>query len=116
MYNFEKLKAWQQAMELVDITYKATKKIPASEKFALIDQIKRSATSVALNIAEGTGARSNREFSNFCRISLRSLYETITALKIAERVYKIDVTVETKKCDEVSKILHGLLKYLDHKN
>jgi len=116
MYNFEKLQVWQKSMELVEVIYRLTEKIPATEKFALIDQIKRAVTSIVLNLAEGSGARSKKEFSRFCRISLKSLYETITALKVAEKIYKIDISLELEKCDEVSKLLHGLLNYLESKN
>jgi four helix bundle protein len=116
MYNFEKLEAWRRALELVEVIYKLTKQFPASEKFALSDQLKRAVTSIALNIAEGNGARNKREFAAFCRIALKSLYETIAGLKIAERLYHIDVTDGLTKCDKVSKLLHGLIKYLETKN
>ena len=116
MYNFEKLQVWQEAMDLVEIIYQLTNKLPSREKFSLIDQIRRSSASVALNIAEGSGDKTKKDFINFCRNALKSLYETITAPKIIERIYKTGVIKELNKCDQVSKILHGLIKYLDHGN
>jgi len=116
MYNFEKLQVWQKSMKLVEIIYQLTSKISEQEKFALTDQIKRSSTSIVLNIAEGTGAKSKKEFTFFCRHALKSLYETVAALKIIKQIYKINPNKELEKCDEVSKLLHGLIKYLDSKN
>lgn len=73
MYNFEKLQAWQHSLQLVDVVYQLTTKLPATEKFALVDQLKRAVTSVALNIAEGSGAGGTKEFAAFCRNALKSL-------------------------------------------
>ncbi len=54
-YRFERLRVYQNAMVLVELIYKVTKQLPMDEKFALSDQLKRSSTSIVLNIAEGTG-------------------------------------------------------------
>ena len=57
MYNFEKLKVWQESMRLAEMIYVLSKKLPSDEKFALIDQLKRATTSISLNIAEGSGGK-----------------------------------------------------------
>ena len=62
--------------------YALTKLLPTEERFALIDQLKRAVTSIVLNIAEGTGGLGDKEFINFLRIALKSLYETIAGLKL----------------------------------
>ncbi len=112
MYRFEKLRVYHSAMELVEEIYKFIKKLPSDEKFALVDQIKRSCTSIVLNIAEGTGGLGDVEFKNFLRHALKSLYETVAALKIAERLYKIDPTTALAKCDIVGKELNALINSL----
>jgi four helix bundle protein len=68
-------------MELVDRVYDIAKKYPDEEKFGLAQQLKKSVTSIPLNIAEGS-IRGKKEFSQFIRISLGSLVETVTNLKI----------------------------------
>jgi four helix bundle protein len=83
MYQFEKLEIWQKSVDLIKITYKITDKFPTQEKFSLSSQIQRAIVSVALNIAEGKGGQSDKEFSKFLYFSLRSLHETVAALKIA---------------------------------
>ena len=56
MYRFEKLRVYQHSMEFVSSIYKHTELLPNDEKFGLVSQIRRSATSIVLNIAEGSGA------------------------------------------------------------
>jgi four helix bundle protein len=48
MYNFEKLKVWQEAVELSKTLYNLARKFPKEEKFVLIDQLKRAVTSIPL--------------------------------------------------------------------
>ena len=114
MYRFEKLRVYHNALDLVVGIYRITKLLPAEEKFALINQLKRSVTSVVLNIAEGTGALGDIEFKNFLRHALKSLYETVAGLKIAERLFKIDIKIALGKCEIVGKELNALIKSLSN--
>jgi len=116
MYNFENLKAWQEAMKLSEEMYELSKKFSKEEKFSLTDQLKRATTSIPLNIAEGSGSKSRKVFSAHLEIAIKSLYELITILKLAEKLFKIDCINECKQCDLVSKILHGLLKNIKSNN
>lgn len=99
-------------MELVEEVYKLIRKLPADEKFALVDQIKRSCTSIVLNIAEGSGGLGDIEFKNFLRHARKSLYETVAAIKIAEKLYGVDPTKVLAKCDIVGKELNALINSL----
>lgn len=112
MYRFEKLRVFHSAMALVEEIYRLTKFLPKEEKFALIDQLKRSSTSVVLNIAEGTGSLGDTEFKNFLRHSLKSLYETVAGLKIAENLFKLDIATALKRCETVGRELNALIKSL----
>ncbi len=112
MYRFEKLRVYHNALELVAEIYQLTELLPTEEKFALIDQLKRSVTSIVLNIAEGTGALGDIEFKNFLRHALKSLYETVAGLKIAERLFKVDINIPLQKCETVGRELNGLIKSL----
>lgn len=86
MYKFEKYRVYNSAMQLVKAVYEIIKLLPDNEKFGLIDQLRRSSISVVLNIAEGTGGLGDKEFKSFLRISLKSLYETVAGLKIAQEI------------------------------
>ncbi len=86
MHKFRKLKIWDKAMDFVTRVYDVTADYPKNELYGLVDQVRRAAVSVALNIAEGTGAGGDKEFSRFLQFSLRSIYEVITGLEIGIRL------------------------------
>jgi four helix bundle protein len=55
IFEFEKLRIYQKAMDFIDKVYEVTRKFPAEEKFGLVDQFRRAFVSIALNTAEGSG-------------------------------------------------------------
>jgi four helix bundle protein len=62
MTRYEDLKVYQRAMDFSVEIYRFSKSLPRDEKFGLIDQIKRSATYIPLNIAEGSSSSSSKVF------------------------------------------------------
>jgi len=82
-YGFEKLEVYQLSEDLVVKVYALTKKFPKEELFGLTSQLRRATISVALNIAEGSVERSNKEFIRFINTSIGSLVETKSGLRIA---------------------------------
>lgn len=111
-YRFEKLRVYHNAMNLVMEIYRLVKLLPNDEKFVMIDQLKRACISVVLNIAEGTGSLGDKEFKSFLRIALKSLYETVAGLKIAEKLYNVDIKIALEKCNIVGKELNALIRSL----
>ena len=75
-YEFQRLEIYQLALDYVDLTYSLAARLPKNEDFNLKSQILRAATSVALNIAEGSTSQSDAEQSRFLGMALRSLIET----------------------------------------
>lgn len=65
MFKFESLRVYQLALDYVDLVYDVAEKLPRSEQYNLCDQIKRAATSIALNIAEGSTGQSDPEQARF---------------------------------------------------
>ena len=87
-YKFEKLEVWKLSVELLDLVYEIEKSLPKTEQFNLSSQFKRSATSISLNIAEGSTTASNAEFKRYLTISLHSYIETYACyLLILRRKY-----------------------------
>ena len=78
-----KLDIYESSRLLVVECYKVTKTFPAEEKFTLVQQIRRAAVSVLLNIAEGCSRKSMIERNRFFIISRGSLIEVDTALDLA---------------------------------
>jgi four helix bundle protein len=112
MYNFEKLRVWQESVILVEVVYEQIKQLPKDERYALTDQLRRSVTSVSLNIAEGSGSDSKKSFVLSLNIALKSLYETVSILKIAEKLFNNNFDKSLHQCDLVGKLLHGLIRSL----
>jgi four helix bundle protein len=84
-YKFQQLEIYKIALEYVDLIYVLAGKLPKSEDFNLRSQITRAATSIALNIAEGSTSQSDAEQSRFLGMALRSLIETVACQDIIER-------------------------------
>ncbi|MDD5147692.1 MAG: four helix bundle protein [Candidatus Daviesbacteria bacterium] len=82
-FRFENLQVWQDARNFVNHIYSITKRFPTDERFGLIDQLRRAAVSIALNIAEGSDRKSDIEFRRYLRMSITSTEEVVTALFIA---------------------------------
>jgi four helix bundle protein len=82
--SYRELIVWQEATAMVTEIYGATQGFPREEMFGLTSQLRRSAVSVASNIAEGQGRLSRGEFRQFLRQARGSLIEMETQLVIAE--------------------------------
>lgn len=112
MYRFEKLRVYQDAINLVEKVYKIIALLPRSERFGLSDQLRRASTSIVLNIAEGTGALGDKEFKSYLRNALKSLYETVAGLRLANRLFGVSIESLLDKCELVGKELNALIKSL----
>lgn len=75
MQDFRKLAAWQLAHKLTLATYKVTKDFPERELYGLTSQVRRSAVSIAANIAEGCCRSGDAEFARFLHVALGSASE-----------------------------------------
>jgi four helix bundle protein len=84
-YKFERLEVWQLSLTYIDICYDLTNRLPKREEFNLQSQFIRAATSIALNIAEGSTSQSNAEQARFLSLALRSLVETVACRRLSER-------------------------------
>jgi four helix bundle protein len=84
-FKFEKLRVWNLALELSADISKMAESFPTNEKYVLVPQIRRAADLVALNIAEGSTGQSNKEFSRFLGIALRSAIEVVSCLHIGRK-------------------------------
>jgi four helix bundle protein len=81
-FNFEKLRVYQDTLAFSKEIHRLTKEFPRDELFALTSQIRRAASSIPLNIAEGSSL-TKTEFRNFLRRARGSVYECVTILSLA---------------------------------
>ena len=84
-FRFEQLEIWREAGKYAEKIYNITKKFPREELFGLTNQLKRSASSISANIAEGSGSGSKKDFSNYLNIANKSIYETVSHLYLAQK-------------------------------
>lgn len=95
--------------------YEITKTFPPEEKFGLISQIRRASVSIASNIAEGAGRKSEREFLQFLSHSQGSASEVDTQLLIAFRLRFLnenDYQSLEKSLDDIGRMITGLSNHL----
>lgn len=115
----KKLVAWKEAMELVKLIYIFSSELPSDEKFNITSQLKRASVSVPLNIAEGAGRNSDKEFRHFLHIARGSLSEVNTVLDLCvllgfctnERIGPLNE--QEQKC---AALINGLIKSIDKKH
>ena len=84
-YKFQQLHVYQLALDYVDAVYAIGPQLPESERFNLRSQLERAATSIVLNIAEGSTSQSDAEQHRFLGLALRSYIETVACLDLIER-------------------------------
>ena len=93
MGDFSGLVVWKLSTEYVLAIYRATEGFPARERFGLAAHLRKTAVSVASNIAEGSSKNGgNKDFANFVRIALGSLGEARTQTYLAAKLGYIDRT------------------------
>ncbi|MCC5934892.1 MAG: four helix bundle protein [Balneolales bacterium] len=113
--SYQELTVWQKSIDLTLKIYRHTSGFPTEEKFGITSQIRRAATSIPANIAEGQARRTTGEFLQSLGIARGSLAETETYLIISQKLGLISETVcepLLNDCTEISKMLNGLMKAL----
>ena len=114
-FSFEDLEVWQKAVEFAKRVIDLIERVETEQgrkHYRLIEQLEACSTSIALNIAEGKGRYSKKEFIQFLYIARGSLYETVTLLTIFYRNKWIsDIQLNEMKCfgDEIGKMISSLI-------
>ncbi len=105
-------------MDLTEACYRQSKTFPREEVYGLTSQIRRSAVSIAANIAEGYGRDQTGQFIQFLRIAQGSVKELETHLMIVQRIEMASVqSLEPlfAQCERVGKMLRNLIRALETK-
>ncbi|WP_298764390.1 four helix bundle protein [uncultured Polaribacter sp.] len=109
----KKLDVWIKSMDLVEEIYIFTKKLPDSERFGLISQMRRAVVSIPSNIAEGAARKGDKEFIQFIHIALGSLAELETQYLIIVRLNYADKNIDLENLlTTTKKLLLGFRNYL----
>lgn len=117
--SYRDLRVWQEGMGLAEACYRVTAKFPRDEVYGLTSQIRRAATSIPANIAEGYGRDGSAEYVRFLRIAQGSLKELEPHLLLAQR---LDLcTTEAVEpllgqSDQLGRMLRSLYRSLQQKS
>lgn len=119
-FGYEQLEVWQRSVAFAVNVIDTVEKISTDRKhYRLIEQIEASSSSVAMNIAEGKGRHSKKEFIQFLYISRGSLYETMTLLEILSRkgwIKDNDKKSLEQEALEIAAMLKGLINAIGKKS
>ncbi|MCX5868146.1 MAG: four helix bundle protein [Proteobacteria bacterium] len=115
-FGFEDLEVWKKSIDFANQVISVIEDVKSPRKhYRLLEQLESSSTSIPMNIAEGKGRFSKKEFIQFLYISRGSLYETMTLLIIFRMRNWISMetfsTLEAQ-AKEIVNMLMGLVKYL----
>jgi four helix bundle protein len=114
IFSFEKLEVWQNSRMFILDIYKLTSKFPSNEIFGITSQIKRSSSSIATNIAEGTSRNTNKNKAHFLTISYSSAMETLNHLIISKDLKYLSENEYIESREKIEKIcnqINSLKKY-----
>ena len=115
MHKYKELHIWQRSLKFVKPVYEIAAQFPTEERFGLIQQLKRAVASITLNIAEGAGRKTKKDFSRFLDISIGSIYEVESCIYIAlELQYIVQSQADTifRESEEILKMIVSLQKKL----
>ena len=118
MGDFHKLSVWQKSHELTLRIYAVSRSFPRSEQFSLTSQLRRAASSIPANIAEGCGRDTDPELARFCGIALGSASELEYHLLLSRDLEYLDSGQHlelAKEIDEVKRMLASLIQRLRHR-
>jgi four helix bundle protein len=108
MRDFRQLKVWEQSHKLTLRIYEVTKIFPREELFSLTNQIRRAASSIPANIAEGCGRGSNKVYAYFLQIAVGSAYELDYHILLACDLKYLDSESYKELDDEIQSLKRQL--------
>jgi four helix bundle protein len=116
MQDYHQLDIWQRGMDFAVQIYKFSADLPEGERFNLTSQMRRAATSVPLNIAEGAACSTNAEFARFLGYAYRSLKEIVTCLELCDRLYQampgVPATILVEEGERIARMTRSLMQRL----
>ncbi|TYZ08034.1 four helix bundle protein [Hymenobacter lutimineralis] len=111
MFDFRKLRIWQEGQELTLAIYRITRHFPKEELFGLTSQMRRAAASIPHNIAEGCGRQSAPDLLRFLTIAMGSASELASQLLLAQGLEYLPTETAEQLLSDVEKLRRMLTAY-----
>jgi four helix bundle protein len=112
MRDFRDLKVWEKAYALTLATYRATKEFPREERFGLTSQVRRAASSIVANIAEGCGRDGEAELARFCQIAMGSASELECELMLTRDLGYLKLNDDERLTNDVTEVKRMLTSFI----
>lgn len=113
MQNYKELKVWGKAHHFTLKVYEVSKSFPKDELYSLTNQLRRAASSIPANIAEGCGKNSQSEFAHFLNISLGSANEAEYFLILSKDLNYLNTDDFTKLSVSINEIKAMLITLIN---
>jgi four helix bundle protein len=113
MRDFHSLVVWQKSHVVTLEVYRRTKQFLDDDRFGLVSQLRRAATSVPANLAEGCGRGGKPEFARFAQIAMGSAAEVeyhVILAKDLRYISEDEFASLTESVQEVKRMLASLLR------
>lgn len=113
MQDFRRLTVWERSHELVLMVYQSTSRVGERRYPGLVSQLRRSASSVPANIAEGCGHGTSRELARFLQMAVASAHELQYQLRLAHDLKMLPGPTYARldaRCEQVNQMLTALLR------
>lgn len=111
--DFKELDVWRIAMHVARLTYRETRHLPDDERFGLVSQMRRTAVSIASNIAEGYGRGSRQDYIRFLLIARGAACELETQVLLCQQLdYAVDADCILAQLKGWYQLMHRLLREL----
>lgn len=116
MKDFRSLKVWEESHKLVLDIYSLTQDFPDEERFGLTSQMRRAASSIPTNIAEGCGFNSDAQLNKFLLIASGSTSELEYLLELSFDLGFIkEKELFLKRVNQIKKMLYSFSSKLNSK-
>ena len=112
--GFEDLECYQLALQVMQEAYRVAKRLPPEEKYNLVDQMRRAAVSVVLNVAEGYGRYHYLDGLRFYYIARGSLNETLSGFIACDELGYTsgELSAQRDLCHSALRSLNGYIRYV----
>jgi four helix bundle protein len=112
MQNYKELRVWEKAHLFTLKVYEISKTFPKDEIYSLTNQLRRAASSVPANIAEGCGKNSQNEFAHFLNTALASANEAEYFLILSKDLTYLDEEKFLELSENVNEIKGMLISLI----
>jgi four helix bundle protein len=113
MQNYKDLKVWEKAHAFTLKIYQVTKSFPKEELYSLTNQIRRAASSIPANIAEGCGKKTQLELAHFLNIALGSANEAEYFILLSKDLNYLPAGKHVELTDNINEVKAMLISLIN---